>query len=48
MSDVIKTVVGLLSACLLQVALATTVEEARAQALSAYSRFLLDPQFTNA
>ena len=34
MSDVIKKVVGLLFACLLQVAFATTVEEARAQALS--------------
>ena len=34
MNGVLKTMVGLLAACLLQVAFATTVEEARAQALS--------------
>jgi hypothetical protein len=32
MNGVLKTMVGLLAACLLQVAFATTVEEARAQA----------------
>ncbi len=34
MNGVLKMMVGLLAACLLQVAFATTVEEARAQALS--------------
>ena len=34
MNGVLKKMVGLLAACLLQVAFATTVEEARAQALS--------------
>lgn len=34
MSSMFKKMVGLLAACLLQVAFATTVEEARAQALS--------------
>ena len=48
MNGVLKTMVGLLAACLLQTVFATTVEEARAQALSAYSHFLVDPQFTNA
>ena len=33
MNGVLKKMVGLLAACLLQVAFATTVEEARAQAL---------------
>ena len=48
MSSMFKKMVGLLSVCFLQAASAATVEEARAQALSAYSHFLVDPQFTNA